>query len=61
MSNIFDQFDESIEENDKPTSNVEVGDVILDSGKSQFAEAELKKATYSIIMDEANRVINDIG
>ncbi len=61
MSNVFDQFDESIEENDnKPTSNVEVGDVILDSGKSQFAEAELKKATYSIIMDEANRVINDI-
>ena len=57
--NYFDQFD-TVAEIDTTTDNVQVGKAILDSGKSQFAEGELKKATYSIIMDEANRVINNI-
>jgi hypothetical protein len=60
MSNIFDQFDVETEQATEANMNVVVGDAILDSGKSQYGEAELKKATYAVIMDEANRVINDI-
>ena len=60
MSNIFERFDEPIEENAKSASNVVVGDAILDSGKSQFSEAELKKAAYAVTMDEATITINNI-
>tara|TARA_R100000935_G_scaffold55006_1_gene84543 strand:+ start:574 stop:1227 length:654 start_codon:yes stop_codon:yes gene_type:complete len=57
--NYFDQFD-TVEEIDTTTDNVEVGKAILDSGKSQFGEAELKKAAYAVTMDEATLTINNI-
>ena len=57
--NYFDQFD-TVAEIDTTTDNVEVGKAILDSGKSQFGEAELKKAAYAVTMDEATLTINNI-
>ena len=57
--NYFDQFD-AVAEIDTTTDNVEVGKAILDSGKSQFGEAELKKAAYAVTMDEATLTINNI-
>ncbi len=60
MSNVFDQFDVETEQDTVANLNVVVGDAILDSGKSQFAEAELKKAAYAVTMDEATLTINNI-
>ena len=57
--NYFDQFD-TVAAIDTTTDNVEVGKAILDSGKSQFGEAELKKAAYAVTMDEATLTINNI-
>jgi len=60
VSNVFDQFDVETEQDTAANLNVVVGDAILDSGKSQFAEAELKKAAYAVTMDEATLTINNI-